>query len=1083
MKTRMKQMTALLNVLFLLAPAAHATTYYVATNGNDSADGLSWATARQTIQAAIDLTVSNDTVLVSNGVYATGGRLAGSITNRIAITNAISVKSSNGASATSILGLGPIGNAAIRCAYVGDGAMLSGFTISNGYTKSFVGAQGYGGGVYCATANGVVSNCIISGNFAYGGGGGCKGGTIYNCTLIGNNGGSVLGGGGASSGVLYNCLITGNTAYGGGGAYQSTLFNCTVAANYSYGGSGGTWDSSLFNSIIYYNMVTNYSGGSSSNCCTTPMPPSGAANFTNAPMMWSTNNLHLMPGSPCIDAGNSSYPNSGIDIDGDPRTNGTAVDVGCDEFNPSNALSVSIAVVPGTNSQIGASLYYQALVVGNPLSIAWQFSDGAGMTNQAEVYRTFTTGGIYSVIVTVTNMAVTASATTSVQVAPFPLLWVSTNSTAWDYVTPNWLDLISLQGGAIFSTGAVVRFDDSTQNVQTNVVIGPGMVFPGDIKVDASANSYSITGTMTGSGGLFKSGRSVLTLKSTNTFRGGITVSSGSLVCASGRANGLYTGSVIRVEAGALLDFGGQSQAIAGLSGGGTVTSAMFALTLTVPTSTTNEFAGPLVGGFQFTKVGVTNGSGGIGLGTLILSGTNTFMGDMTVNAGTVMIRNSTALGVGTKNVLVRNGSAGHSQLALDGTTGDINLATNLTFWTSWVDGTILNIVGNNSISGPVLMMSGGGDTAIIVAGGSLTLGGTMTFTANGRNLVLAGAGTGTVSGAIQASVTGPNMGVTKNDVGTWTLSGGNTYPGQTTVSGGTLVVATPNALSTNCPVYFVSSGAVLDASSLPSFSLVPNQALTGGGMLHGSVGGSGSIQPGDFGTGTLSVSGDYSPTSNQTLTIRVNGVTNFTCLSVGGNAALSGKISVTSTNISQMASGSTFVVLQAPAILGTFTATNVPQLSPYLAWQVAYSSSNVTLSVQPSAYGLWSSAITNGLTNLTDCATGDGYPNLLKYATGSSPTNSDNLAKLSGTPTTNGFFALNFNRNTNANDITLIAEGNYDLTNSAAWNGIATNIAGSWGGASNVTESGSSTPVAVTIQDPAPPATNRFLRLRVTRP
>ncbi len=136
-----------------------------------------------------------------------------------------------------------------------------------------------------------------------------------------------------------------------------------------------------------------------------------------------------------------------------------------------------------------------------------------------------------------------------------------------------------------------------------------------------------------------------------------------------------------------------------------------------------------------------------------------------------------------------------------------------------------------------------------------------------------------------------------------------------------------------------------------------------------------------------------------------------------------------------------------------------------------------------PSGYVAWAGAITNGLINYDQCATCDGYPNLLKYATGSSPTNSDNLAKLNAAKATNGFFVLNFNRNTNASDITLIAEGSYGATNDAAWNGIATNISGSWGGAPNVTESGTGTPVTVTVQDAASPATNRFLRLRVTRP
>jgi hypothetical protein len=135
-----------------------------------------------------------------------------------------------------------------------------------------------------------------------------------------------------------------------------------------------------------------------------------------------------------------------------------------------------------------------------------------------------------------------------------------------------------------------------------------------------------------------------------------------------------------------------------------------------------------------------------------------------------------------------------------------------------------------------------------------------------------------------------------------------------------------------------------------------------------------------------------------------------------------------------------------------------------------------------PVGYWVWTGAITNGLTNLTDSATGDGYANLLKYATGSSPTNSDTLPALNG-DTSTGLFALRFNRNTNASDITLIAEGSTDVTNNAPWNGIATNILGSWGGATNMIETGTATPVTVTIADTAPAATNRFLRIRVTRP
>lgn len=66
---------------------------------------------------------------------------------------------------------------------------------------------------------------------------------------------------------------------------------------------------------------------------------------------------------------------------------------------------------------------------------------------------------------------------------------------------------------------------------------------------------------------------------------------------------------------------------------------------------------------------------------------------------------------------------------------------------------------------------------------------------------------------------------------------------------------------------------------------------------------------------------------------------------------------------------------------------------------------------------------------------------------------------------------------------MSLIVEGGMDVANDAPWSGIATNIDGSWGGATNVVETGTGTPVSVSVKDNLPTATNRFLRLRVTRP
>ena len=119
--------------------------------------------------------------------------------------------------------------------------------------------------------------------------------------------------------------------------------------------------------------------------------------------------------------------------------------------------------------------------------------------------------------------------------------------------------------------------------------------------------------------------------------------------------------------------------------------------------------------------------------------------------------------------------------------------------------------------------------------------------------------------------------------------------------------------------------------------------------------------------------------------------------------------------------------------------------------------------------YDLWAGGITNGLTNYNDSATGDGYPNLLKYATGSNPTNADNLAQMNS-GNNQRVVRAQFNRDTNATDLTLIIEGACTSTNDAIWNGIATNIHGSWGATTNYTKTPPPIPPASSCGTPTPP-------------
>ncbi|HOC57754.1 MAG TPA: choice-of-anchor Q domain-containing protein, partial [Verrucomicrobiota bacterium] len=293
------------------ANGANAAPVYPYTN---------WVSAATNIQAGIDAGEQvGRLVLVADGVYGSGGRAVhGQMTNRVVVTEGVEVRSVNGPLLTVIEGLAVAGttngDGAIRCVYVGPNAVLSGFTLTNGHTRTDgdFDKEGSGGGAWCEWS-GVISNCTLRANSASDHGGGAYDGTLNNCTLSGN---SAQYGGGAHSGTLNNCTLSGNSASNrGGGAFVVVLNNCIVYYNSAPSGPN------------HYDCNFNYS-------CTTPLPW-GGGNFADAPRFVNTNgwsNLRLQTNSPCINAGNDLYAPGLTDLDGLPRIAGGRVDVGAYEF-------------------------------------------------------------------------------------------------------------------------------------------------------------------------------------------------------------------------------------------------------------------------------------------------------------------------------------------------------------------------------------------------------------------------------------------------------------------------------------------------------------------------------------------------------------------------------------------------------------------------------------------------------------------------------------------------------------------------------------------------------------------------------
>ena len=310
--------------------------YVDASRSGDSSNGTTWATAKKTIQAAIDAVATNGIIIVTNGTYS-------AIVTR---NKPLTIKSVEGWEKTVITGEGRA-----RCADLG--------TEENDHASVLVGFR------------------LIEGEAGAGNGGGARGGKLVRCRVERCHAAS---GGGVFNSLLEDCIIAFNTAdVSGGGVKDGGLRGSTIYGNSvaSDGAGGGIDGCSAFNSIIWGN--TNATGGASncadSNvqyCCTTSAQEC-AGNIASDPMFTDAPNgdFTLCAGSPCVDSGDAAFSNETTDGLGSPREMGGGLDMGaCERMSlPAAPLAVSasdglstqhVAVVWGRSADAARYVVYRA---------------------------------------------------------------------------------------------------------------------------------------------------------------------------------------------------------------------------------------------------------------------------------------------------------------------------------------------------------------------------------------------------------------------------------------------------------------------------------------------------------------------------------------------------------------------------------------------------------------------------------------------------------------------------------------------------------------------------------------------------
>jgi autotransporter-associated beta strand protein len=434
---------------------------------------------------------------------------------------------------------------------------------------------------------------------------------------------------------------------------------------------------------------------------------------------------------------------------------------------------------------------------------------------------------------------------------------------------------LALSGaGSIANSSGVVAngtFDISatTAGVSIKNLSGTGIVTLGSQMLTLTNASGTFAGATGGNGGLVKQGPGLFTLSGANTYLGGTTVEGGNL-----RVNGSVA-SAVTVQSGATLSGTGSVGGLVTVQSGGTLSAGQSPGTLTLGALNLNAGSTSV---FELGSPGVV---GGANNDLVNVTGNLTLGGTLSVNAPSAGYYRLFNYGTMTASSFgTINGSSNGTPTALTNVPNQVNLSIagagqRIQFWdgadqtgngvvnggTGTWNATNTNWTGapgqaniNDQWRSSVGVFAG---TAANVTIDGAQAFDTLQFSTNnyvlkagaGGQLQLAGlSGTGTINtdNGVNAVISvpivnGSSQSLTKVGGGRLVLDSVNTYTGGTTISGGTLELATGGSILGN-----VTDNSVLAFSQSNSVT------------FSGTISGSGAVQQIGSGTTTLTAANTY---------------------------------------------------------------------------------------------------------------------------------------------------------------------------------------------------------------------------------